>query len=46
MVLLWCARDGPVVEFFLEEFFLGIFCSNFPWPGVDFFLEGNISRVF
>ena len=41
MVVLWCGRGGPVVEFFLEELFLyiEIFCSNFPGPVVDFFLK-------
>ena len=38
VVVLWCGRGGPVVEFFLE-IFLGIFCSNFPGPVVDFFLK-------
>ena len=37
---------GPVVEFFLEEIFLGIFDANFPGPVVDFFLEEIFLRIF
>ena len=39
MVVLWCGRGGPVVQFFLEEIFLGIFDANFPGPVVEFFLN-------
>ena len=28
-----------MVEFVFEEIFVGIFCSNFPGPVVEFFLE-------
>ena len=44
VVVLWCGRGGPVVEFFLE-IFLGIF-SNFPGPVVDFFLEEIFLGIF
>ena len=37
---------GPVVEFFLEEIFLGIFDANFPGPVVDFFLDEIFLRIF
>ena len=39
VVVLWCGRGGPVVEFFLEEIFLGILYSNFLGPVVEFFLK-------
>ena len=35
-----------MVEFFLEEIFLGIFHSNFPGPVVDFFLGKIFLRNF
>ena len=45
VVVLWCGRGGPVVEFFLE-IFLRIFFSNFPGPVVDFFLEEIFLGIF
>ena len=37
---------GPVVEFFLEEIFLGILYSNFPGPVVEFFLEMILVKLY
>ena len=34
-----------MVEFSLEEIFLGIFYSNFPGPVVEFFLGDTFLRV-
>ena len=40
VVVLWCGRGGPVVEFFLEELFLYRgFLFEFSWTSGRFFLK-------